>query len=89
MFNLHSPRIVNIEVIKHGDVRRAKLYYLRGTSGKKAKVQEKIGAKKGKDDKSNLSASKKDLAAVKSVPDHLVEIDEELTEEPVEAAQQD
>ncbi len=42
VFNLHSPRIAKIEVIKKGDVRRAKLYYLRGASGKKAKVQEKI-----------------------------------------------
>ena len=40
---LHSPRISNIEVVKRGDVRRAKLYYLRGTSGKAAKVKEKIG----------------------------------------------
>lgn len=43
VFCLHSPRIAKIEVVKKGDVRRAKLYYLRGTTGKKAKVQEKIG----------------------------------------------
>ncbi|NGX55642.1 MAG: 50S ribosomal protein L19 [Chlamydiae bacterium] len=43
VFYLHSPRISNIEVVKRGDVRRAKLYYLRGTSGKAAKVKEKIG----------------------------------------------
>lgn len=48
VFYLHSPRIVNIEVIKHGDVRRAKLYYLRGTSGKASKVLEKIAPKKKK-----------------------------------------
>ena len=45
VFNLHSPRITKIEVIKKGDVRRAKLYYLRGTSGKAAKVKEKITAR--------------------------------------------
>jgi len=46
VFYLHSPRIVKIEVVKKGDVRRAKLYYLRGTTGKKAKVKEKIVPKK-------------------------------------------
>ncbi len=44
VFPVHSPRIAKIEVVKHGDVRRAKLYYLRGTSGKKSKVRSKIGA---------------------------------------------
>ncbi len=41
-FPLHSPRIDNIEVLKRGKVRRAKLYYLRNLSGKKAKIKEKI-----------------------------------------------
>ncbi|NGX61410.1 MAG: 50S ribosomal protein L19 [Chlamydiae bacterium] len=48
VFYLHSPRIVGIEVIKKGDVRQAKLYYLRGKRGKAAKVKEKIGVKKKK-----------------------------------------
>lgn len=39
VFPLHSPRIGKIEVIKQGHVRRGKLYYLRGTSGKAAKVR--------------------------------------------------
>lgn len=39
VFLLHSPRITKIEVVKQGDVRRGKLYYLRGTSGKAAKVK--------------------------------------------------
>lgn len=39
VFLLHSPRIAKIEVIKQGRVRRGKLYYLRGTSGKAAKVR--------------------------------------------------
>lgn len=47
VFYLHSPRIVKIEVMKKGDVRRSKLYYLRGKTGKKAKVREKIGGKRG------------------------------------------
>jgi large subunit ribosomal protein L19 len=43
VFVLHSPRITKIEVIKEGHVRRGKLYYLRGTSGKKSKVKARIG----------------------------------------------
>ncbi len=45
MFLLHSPKIAKIVVKKRGKVRRAKLYYLRGQSGKKARVQELLKAK--------------------------------------------
>ena len=41
-FPLHSPRIDRIEIVRHGKVRRAKLYYLRKLSGKAAKISEKI-----------------------------------------------
>ena len=40
-FPVHSPVIDHIEVVTRGDVRRAKLYYLRGLHGKKAKIKEK------------------------------------------------
>ena len=40
-FPLHSPRVDSITVTRRGKVRRAKLYYLRGLSGKAAKVKEK------------------------------------------------
>jgi len=40
-FPLHSPRVDSITVVRHGKVRRAKLYYLRSRSGKSAKVKEK------------------------------------------------
>lgn len=43
VFLLHSPRIAKIEVVKEGDVRRSKLYYLRGTSGKASKVKGRLG----------------------------------------------
>ena len=43
-FPLHSPIIDKIEVERHGDVRRAKLYYLRGLRGKAAKIKEKRDA---------------------------------------------
>jgi large subunit ribosomal protein L19 len=41
IFPLHSPRITAIEVVRRGDVRRAKLYYLRGLRGKKARIAER------------------------------------------------
>ena len=42
VFPVHSPSIDTIEVVRKGDVRRAKLYYLRGRVGKGAKVKEKL-----------------------------------------------
>lgn len=42
VFPLHSPLLEKIEVVRHGKVRRAKLYYLRDRLGKAAKVKEKV-----------------------------------------------
>src|SRR3982750_4326445 len=42
-FQTYSPLIASIEVKRKGDVRRAKLYYLRGRSGKSARIKERIG----------------------------------------------
>ncbi len=42
VFVLHSPRIAKIEVLQEGDVRRAKLNYIRGMTGKKAKVKRRV-----------------------------------------------
>jgi large subunit ribosomal protein L19 len=41
-FQLYSPTIASIEVKRRGDVRRAKLYYLRDRSGKSARIREKL-----------------------------------------------
>ncbi|MDY5034044.1 MAG: 50S ribosomal protein L19 [Prevotella sp.] len=46
IFPIESPSIDSIEVNKRGKVRRAKLYYLRSLTGKKARIQEKRGASK-------------------------------------------
>ena len=50
IFPLHSPRLVSIELIRRGDVRRAKLYYLRGLRGKAARITEKTGPQAGGDE---------------------------------------
>lgn len=39
-FPLHSPRIERLEIVRYGDVRRAKLYYLRKLTGKAARIKE-------------------------------------------------
>jgi large subunit ribosomal protein L19 len=44
-FPVHSPVLSKIEVVSRGDVRRAKLYYLRGRVGKAAKIKEKRSAR--------------------------------------------
>jgi large subunit ribosomal protein L19 len=44
-FQTHSPLIASIEVKRRGDVRRAKLYYLRDRSGKSARIKEKLVAR--------------------------------------------
>ena len=49
-FPIHSPRIDRIEVVRHGKVRRAKLYYLRDRVGKATRVKEDIEAKTAKED---------------------------------------
>ena len=47
-FQTYSPSIAGIELKRRGDVRRAKLYYLRDRSGKSARIKEKLAARKVK-----------------------------------------
>jgi large subunit ribosomal protein L19 len=44
IFPLYSPRLVTIELLRQGDVRRAKLYYLRGRRGKSARITERVAS---------------------------------------------
>ncbi len=48
VFPLYSPSIAGIDVVRRGDVRRAKLYYLRGLTGKRARISEKTDGFSGK-----------------------------------------
>lgn len=47
VFQTYSPMIDNIEIKRRGDVRRAKLYFLRGLEGRAARIKEKLSTKKG------------------------------------------
>ena len=58
VFPLYSPTIESIEVVRRGDVRRAKLYYLRGRTGKSARIAEKTSGFAAK-----ISADEKRVAA--------------------------
>ncbi|MHA1598668.1 MAG: 50S ribosomal protein L19 [Alphaproteobacteria bacterium] len=58
VFPLYSPNIAGIEVVRRGDVRRAKLYYLRGRTGKSARIAEKTDGYAGK-----LTSAAKAVAA--------------------------
>jgi large subunit ribosomal protein L19 len=58
VFPLYSPRVASIEVIRRGDVRRAKLYYLRGRRGKSARIAEKTtGAAGGGGEQAETAAA--------------------------------
>lgn len=48
VFQTHSPLIASVEVLRRGDVRRAKLYYLRERTGKAARIREKLSSKADK-----------------------------------------
>ncbi len=58
VFQLYSPNVTAIDVIRRGDVRRAKLYYLRGLQGKRARIAERTDGYAAK-----IAAEKRELAA--------------------------
>ncbi len=63
VFPLYSPRIERIEVIRRGDVRRAKLYYLRSRRGKKARIAEKVERRMPRDETSKAPATASEAEA--------------------------
>jgi len=62
IFPYHSPIISDIKIVKTGDVRRAKLYYVRDRIGKAARIKERILTKEQKEQKNALSQAKKAAA---------------------------
>lgn len=85
VFYLHSPRIVKIQVVKHGDTRRAKLYNLRGKTGKAAKVKEKIGVRKTRKDKGIETKQEKIVTETELNASDTSDKHEEIEPEPAEA----
>jgi large subunit ribosomal protein L19 len=69
VFPLHSPRIAEIEVMKRGVVRRAKLYYLRGRRGKSARIREKRDDRISRATKEEAKAISKKAAEKQSAAD--------------------
>jgi large subunit ribosomal protein L19 len=84
-FPVHSPTIAKIEVTTLGDVRRAKLYYLRERHGKAAKIKEKRG---GRGTKAAAFAKAVEEEAAAEAADETDELDE-LTLDDVELAEGD
>jgi len=66
IFPLYSPRIDSVELVRRGDVRRAKLYYLRGRRGKSARISEKTTGAAGKAAVSERAEASALKAAAKS-----------------------
>lgn len=70
VFFLHSPLVANIEVVRRGQVRRSKLYYLRGTSGKASKVKGRFMKERSAKNKQAVSqdeGQQKPLETVENV----------------------
>jgi large subunit ribosomal protein L19 len=63
VFPLYSPRIGSIELLRRGDVRRAKLYYLRDRRGKSARIAEKMTGAAGK-----AAAAEREASAAAAEP---------------------
>lgn len=65
IFPLHSPRVKEVELVRRGDVRRAKLFYLRDRVGKKTRVKELLGdgARREKDRDAGIRAAQSAAAA--------------------------
>ncbi len=69
VFQLYSPAIAGIEVVRRGDVRRAKLYYLRGLKGKRARIAEKTDWDRAKTKDAEAPAEAKAEAAAEPAPE--------------------
>ena len=84
-FPVHSPKIERLEVVARGDVRRAKLYYLRGRVGKRARVAER---RWGIEDDLVLAAEDSEGVAQSEAEPEVVDAEEEETEGGDEASEE-
>ena len=91
-FPLYSPRVERVEIIRHGKVRRAKLYYLRGRSGKAARIKERrVDREKelARMEKLATEAQEEEIPAAEepAEAEMLAETEEVLTEETASAGE--
>ena len=66
IFPLYSPRLESVECLRKGDVRRAKLYYLRGLTGKAARISEKMDYNRGQETAANVEQASETAEKTKS-----------------------
>ena len=85
-FPLYSPRVEKVEVIRHGKVRRAKLYYLRGRSGKAARLKERRVDREKKLAQAQIELEPVQEEIIQEEPE-AVQTQEELVQEEPEMAQ--
>ncbi len=65
VFLIHSPKVASIKIVRRGSVRQARLYYMRGRSGKAARIREKVGAVLPSTSKKKKRATKAEAEAPK------------------------
>jgi large subunit ribosomal protein L19 len=88
-FLVHSPRIDRIEVLRHGDVRRAKLYYLREKVGKRARIRERrepIGGGQMTRTRTAVEAAADEAGLTEVEPEDEPVVDEALAEDASDGA---
>lgn len=66
VFPIYSPLVEGVELVRRGKVRRAKLYYLRGLTGKKARIAERKDNRTKEERKADQAAAKAEAAAAKA-----------------------
>lgn len=66
VFPIYSPLVEGVELVRRGKVRRAKLYYLRGLTGKKARIAERKDNRTKEERKADQAAAKAQAAAAKA-----------------------
>jgi len=82
-FPFYSPRLEKVEVVRHGKVRRAKLYYLRNLSGKAARIKERRVDRKKKPDEDQVQEEVNDQTedSIQDQEEVLANMQEEIQEE--------
>ncbi|UCG33685.1 MAG: 50S ribosomal protein L19 [Phycisphaerales bacterium] len=74
VFPLHSPKVLSVDVLRSGVVRRAKLYYLRRRFGKRAKLRERRVSRAARDAANNAQSQQEDEAETQAQSKELAEV---------------